>query len=143
MAVEGERAVRATTHHRELSPDGLLVTRVHGEVHLEDCMRALDATLGFVRDRRFYELVLHGPEVAMRGDFHDIQRFVAHAREVLARLEAGAIAFVAANKVVYGSCRQMRALMSSEQVPIEVFVDEEPARAWLRERMADTPFRLD
>ena len=45
-------------------------------------------------------------------------------------------AFVAPTKLVYGSCRQMRALMVRENVPIEVFVDEAEAREWLRTRVA-------
>lgn len=136
MGEEDSAGEQPGPHSRELSRDGFVVTRVDGQVRADDFIQAVHDLVGFIQDGRLFELVVHGPEVELVGNFGDIQRFVLHARSVLSRIEAGAIAFVAPSKVIYGSCRQVRALMALEHVPIEVFVDEDEAREWLRGRVA-------
>lgn len=136
MGEEGGSGEHPGTHARELSREGYVVTRVQGRVRVDDFIQAVKDLSAYVQDGRLFELVVHLPSVELLGDFRDIQRFVHHAGAMLSRLEAGAIAFVAPTKLVYGSCRQMRALMVRENVPIEVFVDEAEAREWLRTRVA-------
>lgn len=124
-------------HKRERNDDGYVVTHVSGSVGPEDFVHALEDLMNYVHEGRVFELVVHGDDLRMQGNFSDLQRFIRRGRDVLARLEAGAIAFVARSKMDYGVSRQMRALLVVENVPIEVFVDADSAEAWLRERITE------
>lgn len=120
-----------TMHHRSRTDDGVLETRVVGPSGPREFVDAVAALPDFAVNGLVFELVFHD-SVKFEGSFADFHGFIDEARQVLLRLSGGAIAYVATTDFEYGICRQLRALLVVEKVPIEVFRDADEARTWLR-----------
>lgn len=87
----------------------------------------------FVKDRKLYEIVIHDRNASIDVSYEDSTQLVKEALILFNSLDAGGIAFVADNDLLFALCRQLQMQISNEKVLINVFRYESTAMQWLTE----------
>lgn len=102
---------------------------------LENSLSSLNDLSRYVTNNRLFEIVIHTENAGVNVAYDDIAPLIAKANEIFSGLDAGAIAFVAANDMLFAQCRQLQLQLESEKVPVCVFREEQPAIEWIKNTM--------
>lgn len=119
-------------YSREQLPTGIVKTQIKGVMGHKQSLDSLNDLYSYVNDKKLYELVVHEQGSAVDVGYEEAAVIVSRAKELFSSLDAGAIAFVSDDDLIFGLCRQLQ-MQINNKVQIAVFRNESTAVQWLAE----------
>lgn len=116
---------------RTKEPDGLVITRVFGEISPQERTETIEDLGSYIENNQLNEIIVHSPDTDLDENYEITKHSLAMAARVFKGVKAR-IAFVSGNDLIYNLCRQLQTFLTDENIVINVFRTENAARTWMK-----------
>ncbi|MDY6954485.1 MAG: hypothetical protein SWE60_23520 [Thermodesulfobacteriota bacterium] len=119
---------------RHIEKDGLIVTQFGGVHTYKDALESLDELLALNKGSpAIYEIVVNDDTIELDFSREEEKALSGKVKAVFSHFDAGALAIVAKNDLVFGLSRMLQMSIDNERIAVAVFRSDLLARKWIDE----------